>query len=512
MISPQNYYALPTNEQKNLLDRVTAEIVRNKTRRALAYRDFLFFADYTNRNFIVKNFHVAIADALNDIVFIGNQRVYVGMPPRHGKSLMCSVLFPAWCLGLHPEWEIIHISYAASLSNDFSRQVREIIRNNPAYRELFPGTQLHPDKQKVDDWKTTKGGGFYSIGTGGGVTGHGGNVIVGDDLHKEGDAESPAALESARTWYATAANTRLSPGGSILIPMTRWAEGDVIGWLLETAHSDPNADQWREIVFPALALENDPLGRDPGQPLWPERFPLKRLLALRALSERNFEALFQQNPKGKVTRMFKRGDFAKACPLVPLDYANQSVRAAWCFDLAIKDKEANDYTTIGRWFYDRRTGDLWLTDFRRIRQEWVDSKRDIKLLMDVHPEDDFVFPTQTYELMAVQELRAEVPRMKARIQEVTLPGDKRSRAAIYSDRVASGHAIIVENGDVEYFIDEHVKFTGVADVFDDAVDNSSVATHWFGLDEEFSFLARSDSPAEVLPDAEYDDFKNRYGL
>lgn len=78
---------------------------------------------------------------------------------------------------------------------------------------------------------------------------------------------------------------------------TRWHAEDLAGKVLAQA-SDPKADQWEHVNFPAIAEQHDILGRQPGEALFPERYDLAELNRRRNNMERPFwwEALYQQHP------------------------------------------------------------------------------------------------------------------------------------------------------------------------------------------------------------------------
>ena len=97
------------------------------------------------------------------------------MPPRHGKSELASIRFPAWHLGQYPHHELINVGYNLDLPMGFSRKVREVFRD-PQYQAIFPDAVLDPDSQSVEKWNTTKGGGFTAAGRGGGITGKGAHI------------------------------------------------------------------------------------------------------------------------------------------------------------------------------------------------------------------------------------------------------------------------------------------------------------------------------------------------
>jgi len=199
----------------------------------LARRQMVRFAQMINPGFEVARHHRLFFEICEQVVYVGGQFCAISVPPRHSKSEVFSVLFPAWFLGHFPKDPIIHISHTSTLSNKFAFRVREILSSNQDYWRLFPGTMLHPERRRLDDWRTTAGGGFRSLGVGGGVTGEGAKVIILDDPVKEGDERNPKVLDETFEWYASAVRTRLLPGGSILIPMTRWSPRDVVGRLEE---------------------------------------------------------------------------------------------------------------------------------------------------------------------------------------------------------------------------------------------------------------------------------------
>jgi hypothetical protein len=450
--------------------------------RELARRRLLDFVLFTKHDFQVAAHHKLIASALDRVISGECKRLIISMPPRHGKSELASIRFPAFYLGRNPDKQVIHISYAASLSNDFSRQVRALVSDSDSFQRLFPDFALSKDRARIDDWKSTKDGGFKSIGVQGGVTGHGADLMIIDDPMKEGDEQSLVTMNAIYDWFASAAQTRLMPGAAVVLILARWSPLDLAGRLLDLAKADPKADQWEELVLPALANEHDALGRKPGEALWPEWYPVQRLYTIRASSERYFEALFQQQPRSGDSQMFFESGF------IMWDARMNLAGAAWCFDLAISEDSASDYTAFARWQYDRSWGNLFVSNIRRYRRRWPVTKKLIKRILRAFPDDVVVFPKQTFELMAVQELRHECPNDSGRILFVDkMPGDKTERAQALADRCESGRVFVQRGRFARQFVSEHVEFPGL---HDDLVDMSSVATHYFHISQEFSWLIK----------------------
>lgn len=148
---------------------------RELAARSLARRRLLPFVMRMREDYKPGWVHRRIALALekfsDDVIAEKSPRLMISMPPRHGKSLLASQLFPSWHLGRAPTHEVIAAAYALSLPMEFSRTVRDILRE-PDYQRLFD-TRLSPDSQNVEAWKTTKGGGYRAAGVGGPLTGHG---------------------------------------------------------------------------------------------------------------------------------------------------------------------------------------------------------------------------------------------------------------------------------------------------------------------------------------------------
>jgi len=107
---------------------------------------------------------------------------------------------------------------------------------------------------------------------GGALTGKGANILIIDDPIKEaGEAMSPVYREQQWDWWDSTAKTRLEPGGGVLLIMTRWHEDDLAGKFISKMN-DGSGEQWEVLRLPALAEENDALGRMFGEALCPCSF------------------------------------------------------------------------------------------------------------------------------------------------------------------------------------------------------------------------------------------------
>mgnify|MGYP003134675610 CR=1 FL=1 len=273
-----------------------------------------------------------------DVVDKKSPRLMLFMPPRHGKSTLASVCYPAWHLGRHPEHEFISCSYSGSLAMGFSRKVRQLLRE-PTYKTAFP-TRLDPDSQSAEAWLTTAGGGYVAAGVGGGITGKGAHVMVIDDpVKNREDAESDNNRNANWDWYTSTAYTRLAPGGGVLVILTRWHDDDLAGRLLKS--STEGGDQWEVVSYPAIA-EVDEQFRNMGEALHPERYSADALNQIRkAVGPRDWAALYQQNPVADDGEYFTR-DMIQYYSDEDVDFESMRYYCAW--DLAIGKKDRNDYS------------------------------------------------------------------------------------------------------------------------------------------------------------------------
>jgi len=287
-------------------------------------------------------------------------RLMLFLPPRHGKSTLASIAFPAWHLGRNPGHEFISCSYSGSLAMGFSRKVRGLLRE-PTYKTAFK-TRLDPESQSAESWLTTSGGGYVAAGVGGGITGKGAHILVIDDpVKNREDAESQNNRDANWDWYTSTAYTRLAPGGGVLVILTRWHDDDLAGRLLKATAE--GGDEWEVVRYPAIAEEVEDY-REMGEALHPERYDAEALDRIRkAVGPRDWSALYQQNPVADDGDYFTR-DMIQYFDEDEVDLDEVRFYAAW--DLAIGKKDRNDYSVgmvIGVDSYDR----LFIVDVVRGR-------------------------------------------------------------------------------------------------------------------------------------------------
>jgi hypothetical protein len=216
-------------------------------------------------------------------------RLMIFMPPRHGKSELASVLFPAWYIGRNPGKQIIASSYSSELAQDFGYQVRNLI-SDQQYKGVFK-CSLRADSQAKGNWRTEQGGQYVAVGVGGPITGRGADLLLIDDpIKNREEADSTVYRDKIMRWYTSTAYTRLHKGGSVVVIQTRWHDDDLSGRLLKE-----NKGEWTVLNLPALAMEDED-HRSVGDPLWEEKYDKEALLRIKDNIGPDWSPLYQQEP------------------------------------------------------------------------------------------------------------------------------------------------------------------------------------------------------------------------
>lgn len=226
----------------------------------LARRDFYEFCRYMNPTFYTdgKPHLKEISNAFQNIYEGKIKKLVVSMPPRFGKSIT-TTYFCAWMLGHFFNKTIMRNTYSESLANDFSYELREILRSHK-YLNIFNDIRLKKDKQKIDGWSLEGATrlSYFCSGTGGGITGRGCNLlaILDDPIKNIEDGLSPTILEKTWKWYTSTHVSRMEKNCSEIIIATRWNTEDIIGKVIKK-DKENNNNLWHEVVVPALNEEGE---------------------------------------------------------------------------------------------------------------------------------------------------------------------------------------------------------------------------------------------------------------
>lgn len=431
----------------------------------------------------VHGWHIdAICEHLEAVYRFELTRLIINMPPRHAKSLIVSVFFPAWVWAKDPTKKFVSASYSYDLAVRDGIKMRDLV-NHPDFRACYKiPWKLRDDQNQKRRFQNTEGGFRFSTSVGGTMTGEGGDYILVDDPLSAKLAHSEVARENASNWWRGTMSTRANDPNKIgkVFVMQRLHENDLAGELIEDGG-------WDTLILPA---EFDPkrvnvtsLGwRDPrkeeGELLWSERFTQKSLDEIkRDLGGVDSMAQLQQDPQPGEGGLFKREWWRY------IDSPNDDIiEIAQFWDTAQKPGITNDFSVCATWARTKshyiRLG-LW-----RGKVETPQLQQMATMLYEQFKPDAVVIEDKSSGSALIQYLR----------QETSLPVipfmpkfDKEVRASAATPTVEAGKCQLIKIGEImengklidldEAFLKEHERFPLSA--HDDMVDTTSMMVKYF---------------------------------
>jgi predicted phage terminase large subunit-like protein len=454
---------------------------------ALLRSDFLSFVarcfgDLNPQAELATNWHHEVIAAKLAAVQQGKiRRLIINLPPRHLKSLMASVAFPAWCLGHDPSAQILCVSYAQDLADKFARDGRSIMMS-PWYRRIF-ATRLAAQRLAVQEFVTTRQGYRLATSTGGVLTGRGADIIVIDDPLKPEEALSEAQRKAANEWFNNTLYSRQNDKrrGAIVIIMQRLHEDDLVGHVLAQ-------EEWEVLSFPAIAEADEVhrietiwgprcYRRRQGEALHPEREPLETLDDIRrTLGVYNFAGQYQQTPAplggGLVkAEWFKR--YAENDLPEPFDRIVQS------WDTANKATELSDFSVCTTWGVKGKN--LYLIGLFRRRLDYPALKRAVREQQSLFSANEVLIEDKASGTQLIQELVDEGCHAVARYEPTC---DKIMRLHAQTALIENSFVHIPETAPwLDAYLHEMTVFPNGK--HDDQVDSTAQFLEWFKRPSSF---------------------------
>src|ERR1700719_4238035 len=447
----------------------------------LLRQDFVSFAvrcfqDLNPQAELSMNWHLEVIAAALTAVREGKiRRLIINLAPRHLKSLMASIAFPAWCLGHDPSAQILCVSYAQELADKLARDCRGIMMSR-WYRRIFP-TRLAPHRQAVQEFITTDQGYRLATSTGGVLTGRGADLILIDDPLKPEEALSEARRRATNDWYANTLYSRLNDKrrGGIVIIMQRLHEDDLVGHVL-------GQEPWEVVSFPAIAEADEVheiatiwgperFARRTGEALHPARESLATLEHIRrTIGEYNFAGQYQQSPAplggGLVKEAWVKryGEHERAERF-------ECVVQSWA--TANKATELSDFSVCTTWGV--RGKNLYLLGLLRQRLEYPALKRAVREQQNLFQATEAPIEDKASGTQLIQELIADGCHGVTRYQPEC---DKVMRLHAQTAMIENGFVHIPESASwlAEYLHEMTVFPNGK---HDDQVDSTAQLLDWF---------------------------------
>jgi len=404
----------------------------------------------------------------------------VSVPPQFGKSTILSKEAVSWMMGRSPGINIGMAGHRFDLMVEFSQEVKDRVEH-PWYQLVFPGTGIMPGRNKADSWACGNGSSLRAKTVGSKFTGNRVDYLILDDVHAgREEAESETQRRRVHNWFFADCVSRLSPGAKIFLIGTRWHPKDLIGHVTrdEYVNQLQVAGQTERIFevtnLPALAGQNDPLGRAEGESLFPEVRSTAWLEGVRmSIPAYEWESQYQGNPRSISAGQV---DVSKIKRITALDVPRNIPRArGW--DLALTEKQTADFSVGMLCAYDRDTEEFYIMDMFRKRLAWPKLKRQV---INISLDDKAKHNANKMGLEAVsgfeiglQELRKSLLGQVSVEKRNPPKGGKLMRAQDWLNAVEAERVSIVEGSWNKDFLDELTDFpNGSAD---DAVDATSIA-------------------------------------
>jgi predicted phage terminase large subunit-like protein len=434
------------------------------------------FQDLNPQTCLATNWHLEVIAAKLTAVREGKiRRLIINLPPRHLKSLMASIAFPAWCLGHDPSSQILCVSYAQDLADKLARDCRSIMIS-PWYGRIFP-TPLSAHRQAVQEFITTRQGYRLATSTGGVLTGRGADIILIDDPLKPEDALSKALRQACNEWFVHTLYSRLNDkrSGAIVIIMQRLHEDDLVGHVLAQ-------EPWEVVSFSAIAEVDEVhrietiweprcFTRRPGEALHPEREPLDTLERIRrTIGEYNFAGQYQQAPAPLGGGLVKEAWF-KRYREDELPARFDRIVQSW--DTANKATELSDFSVCTTWGV--RDKKVYLLGILRQRLEFPPLKRAVREQQNLYRATEVLIEDKASGTQLIQELIADGCYGVTRYQPTT---DKIMRMHAQTAMIENGFVSIPESAPwLDEYLHEMTVFPNGK--HDDQVDSTAQFLDWF---------------------------------
>lgn len=407
---------------------------------------------------------------------VRTQYIMLSVPPQHGKSMHATETYPSYFLGKFPDEGVIEISYNSDFAEKFGgRNKDKVIMFG---YDLF-GIEVAKDSQSKGEWSIVKDGkktrgGMMSRGVMSGVTGSswGDLIIIDDPIKNREEANSETYRDKLWQEWQDSISTRIHPGAIVILINTRWHEDDLWGRLLDPAYGRPLP--WRVINLPLecdethLEREGNPLSRELGEPLWPDRYG-NEFVQERKAYPTSFNALYQGRPTSQEGNVLKREWWRYYDVLPPT--ASQLISV----DAAFKDEGESDYVVIQVW--GKKEANMYLVDQVRARMNFPATIQTIRNMVAKYPRASVKLVEDKANGSAIiQTLQGQI----GGIVPVNPEGGKVARVNAVSAYIESGNVYLPSAAIAEWihdFVEECASFPSGKN--DDQVDAMSQALHRF---------------------------------
>lgn len=447
-------------------DRIRRELARRELARR-HYADYLALA--YGKAWIPTRFSAYLAGRVQEFVEADTGNAYdilvLATPPQHGKSWTLTEALPSWWMGRHPEGRVILASYNDESAVRFARRNRDKLRD---WGATLWGVELGGMRRDKEYELAGHRGRLISRGMLAGITGHPADLMVIDDpIKNREEADSQTIRDKLWGEWVNSLKSRLQAGAKVILIMTPWHEDDIAARMIQTE------THITRVRLPVEAEDDDPMGRQPGEPLCPElgkgtewlRQYKQSYISDPLGGARAWAALYQCSPRVEGGNLVLREwwRYYDEPPELPVQYIS--------VDATFKGGEDNDYVAVTVW--GKREQDYYLLDcinrhltftqtlsvIRETRRKWPKARA---VLIEDKANGPAVIDVLQREMMCIP---------------VKPEGGKEARVQAVAPAIESGHVYLPRGAWwLEQYIDQWCAFP--AGAHDDMVDSSSQALNY----------------------------------
>ncbi|MGE3843027.1 MAG: phage terminase large subunit [Vicinamibacterales bacterium] len=384
----------------------------------------------------VSNWHIDLVSEHLEAVTAGEiNRLVINMPPRTGKSLLVSTLWPVWEWLHRPSHRWLFVSFSDALAKFHALNRRRVLLS-PWYRRHWGDlVQLTRDQATKNEMHNTRRGSFSALSMGSSPIGKGGNRLVLDDPHTLEQVESDVQRVQTHMRFQETLTTRLNDKkrDAIVVVMQRLHEADLSAVCRDHGYEmlvlEALAPDRRRIAFP---ISGHVLEREEGRALWPAREDEAQLAEIkRTIGSYAFEGQYQQRPVPRAGALFPRDGWAW------YDTLPEGGSYVQSWDLAFKDGPTSDFV-VGLVAY-VVGAKVFLVDRFKRKASFSDTQRAMLAMCGKHPSTREVLVEEAANGAAiVDSLKAEIPGLIP----VRPEGGKHARAAAAQSRVEAGQVLL----------------------------------------------------------------------
>ena len=399
------------------------------------------FIPFTNPTYTEPKHLELICKELSEITFDGvKKNICLSAPPQHFKTTTLQHWI-ALHLKVHPKANIVYMSYNETLAMERVYEITKILTK----------MGIHPDPKqstKKQYW-TQEGGKLTAAGIDVGFTGRKADIIIIDDPHKSlDDVRSVARMQSLINVFTGVVESREQNDTSVILTHTRWAKGDLIGWVLD------NRKKYKYINVPVL--QN-------GKAILPERFNLEAIEDWQTKNPDGFRSMYMGVPPNSMSALFRAEVNGEPLPKYFTDIPNEYESFSIGGDLAYTDKTRADYTVVVRGY--KAQGKIYIDHVERWQQDIIYTKSRLKQIYE-----EYKAPIQLEDNGVQKGIVDMLVNEGIYINRQKVDASKYTRALEFASQWNLGNVYIRRADWNNWFVKELFDFTGSGKEHDDIVD------------------------------------------